>query len=119
MLTPPRRRWFQVSLAEWLILTTLLGIAWWQCAPWPVNDTGSRLLAQPGHDPDDPFDEAHLFAHVFENGAVVERYDFQRPPMHYEVFARLAVSSAAIIGGWLVGSIAIRAIMARRRPTQP
>ena len=117
MPTPPRRSLLQISLAEWLILTTLLGIAWWQCAWWPVNDTGSRLLAQPGHDPDDPFDDAHLFAHVFEDGALVERYDFQRPPMRYEVFARLAVSSAAIIGVWLVGSIAVRAIL-RRRPTQ-
>src|SRR5262245_21449757 len=31
MPATPRRRWFQFSLAEWLILTTLLGVAWWQC----------------------------------------------------------------------------------------
>ena len=117
MPTPPRRRWFQVSIAEWLILTTLLGIAWWQGARRPVNDTGSRLLAQPGHDPDDPFDEAHLFAHVFEDGAAFERYDFQRPPTKRESAFRGAISSAVIVGVWLVVAIVVRAIM-RRRPTQ-
>jgi hypothetical protein len=31
-----RRRWFQLSLAEWLILMSLVGVIWGQSAAWPV-----------------------------------------------------------------------------------
>ena len=44
MPTPPRRRWYQVRLAESLILTTLLGVTWWQCVRWPIAVTVSKQV---------------------------------------------------------------------------
>jgi len=45
MPTTSRRRWFQVSVAEYLFLTTLLGVVWWQCARWPVVETSPVEVA--------------------------------------------------------------------------
>jgi len=111
MQTVPRRRWFQVSLAEWLILTTLLGVAWWQCAMWPAADVLPFVTT------------SHVFWSEFGEVAGDSTYTsvgpfcFQRSPTSSEVAIRGAISSAAIIGVWLVGSIAIRAVI-RRRPAR-
>jgi hypothetical protein len=77
-----RRRWFQFGLAEWLILTGLLGIAWWQCIRWPVPDTE---LPE----------------------------ESERKPTRREAMVRMAISTVAIVGVWLVGSIAVRGFLGR------
>ena len=104
MPTPPRRRWFQISLAEWLILTTLLGVAWWQCASWPVVD---RV---PDTGPDAP-KAIFAWGYVFPPRIVL--VDVERMPPPGVVAVRGAIASIAIIGVWLVGSIAVRAIVRR------
>lgn len=103
MPTQSRRRWFQVSLAEWLILTTLLSVAWWQGARWPVREVMpvNCITIEYLDESDDA--DAETFYMKFE-------------PTPHEVAVRGAISSAAIVGVWLVGSVAVRAIW-RRRPT--
>jgi hypothetical protein len=77
-------------LAEWLILTMLLGLAWWQCARWPMTVTirGGKLIT--------PVEAMPLVAAQFE-------------PSPNVIAKRCAISSAATIGVWLAGSIAVRA----------
>ena len=97
-MPPPRRRWFQVSLAEWLILTTLLGGAWWQCTRWPVADTVPA-----------PIPKLTIGERLVGPLAAIP---IKRRPIWQEVAVRGAISSVVIIGVWLVGSIAVRADLA-------
>ena len=104
-----RRRWFQVSLAEWLILTTLLGLALWQCVR-PVEGVRTVIpTASPSNpNPRSTPPENWRITHETPNGQAMER-----PPTLSETTFRLVLSSA-FIGIWLVGSIAVRAIIRRR-----
>lgn len=95
MPTPPCRRWFQISLAEWLILTLLLGIVWWQCARWPVTET---VLVGVAIDLPGPVPSVKS----------TELQDMERKPMWDEAVVRGAIWSAALIAGWLVVSNAKR-----------
>ena len=113
--SPPSRRWFQVSLAEWLILTTLLGIAWWQCARWPVADTATTIVQEPFPGQSPPVTASGWrLAYVKQ---VKKTIDIKRAPPRRETAVRAGIASAAIVGVWLVGSIAVRAILQRRAVT--
>lgn len=114
MQTVPRRRWFQVSLAEWLILTTLLGLAWWQCARWPVADTELRQVSDGSSPPPLKVENGVVSGAWRLQYFVTKKFAIQRTPTRREIAVRVALSSAAIIGVWLVGSITVRAIIRRR-----
>ena len=91
---PSRRRWYQISLAEWLILTTLLSVAWWQSARWPVVETVTvrKIVEQRGVAP------IHK-----EETLVVGTHG----PAVKEISRRCAIASASIVGVWLACSIAV------------
>ena len=112
MPTPPRRRWYQVSLAEWLVLTTLLGVAWWFCTQLPVAETEFRQAQVGSNGP----------ARLREvNGVMVptsskqyfefKQFSIERMPTRSESVARGVISSVAIISVWLAGAIAVRTIV--------
>lgn len=117
---PPHRRWFQVSLAEWLILTTLLGVTWWFCTQLPVAETEFRQAQVGSNGP----------ARLREvNGVMVptsskqyfefKQFAIERMPTRSEAAIRGAISSAAIISVWLAGSVAVRGIVRHRRTRTP
>jgi hypothetical protein len=87
-----RRRWFQLGIMECLILTALLGVAWWQAAQSPVMEFYE--LAGP------PPDRIGVWI---------------RTPTHREMAIRGLLASAAIIALWLGGSVVWRAARTRLR----
>jgi hypothetical protein len=89
---PKRRRWFQFSIMEFLILTALLGVAWWQAAQWPVMEFYE--LAGP------PPDRIGVWI---------------REPTHQETATRGMLASAVIIALWIAAGVVWRAVRARLR----
>lgn len=117
MSTPQRRRWFQVSLAELVILTTLLGVAWWQCIKWPVADTATTTVMQQIPGPVAPVAPGQWrMAYV---RPVTSTIDIERPSTPREVAVRGAIATAVIVGIWLVASGAVRVVAWRRGRTVP
>lgn len=100
-----RRRWFQFSLAEWLILTTLLAVGWWQCTQWPVFDEIAALIHLVDIDIGGPeLTPSEHLAHM------------QRKPTVPEIVVRGVIASTAIVCAWLVCSLLVRAFVRGRRP---
>jgi len=78
-------------------------VAWWQSATLPAKKMALAMFRQGS----------------LEDGTLVDTMilieDGSRKPTLREVTVRGAILTAAIIGVWLIGSIAVRAILRRRR----
>ena len=89
----PRRRWFQIGLAELLILTTLLAIVCWQAASWPAI-----VRLGPGRS-------------AGRNGTILTYMAMEKriyPPPPATVLKRVGIGTAVLVGGWLAAKAAIR-----------
>ena len=92
MPTPPRRRWFQFAIGEFLILTAVLGVIWWQAARWPVMETFELAGRPPGR-----------------IGAAI------RAPTHRDIATRGLLASTIVIAAWMGARAAWSAARSRLR----
>jgi hypothetical protein len=83
-----RRRWFQFSVVELLILTALIAVVWFASARLPIHDT-TRVT---------PLDGSGLAA-TFEIG---------RPPTILETILRAIPASVATTSAWLAAILLVR-----------
>jgi hypothetical protein len=73
-----------------MILTALMGVAWWQAARWPVMETFELAGQPPGR-----------------IGAAI------RPPTHREIANRGLLASTVIIALWIGSGAAWNAVRSR------
>ena len=89
-----RRRWFQFSVGELLLLTAVLGIAWWQCSQWPVTEVVGNS----------PVSIGQWMSGVVDGGTMT----ITRPPNAVEITARGLASSLAIAVVWSAARVLLR-----------
>jgi hypothetical protein len=100
---PARRRWYQLGLGEYLLLTTLLGVIWWQCATRPAIKTlGPGSKTAPGG------------GVLTWSSMTIER----RPPPVRIVAYRGAVCTVGALVAWIAVATAIRRVARRSEMRQ-
>jgi hypothetical protein len=107
MTAPLRRRWFQFSLAEYLVLTTLLCIVWWQASTRPFTQYNQNWVTKDSNG-------------VVISSSHADSITLFRPPFDVAI-KRGATWSAATMGICVAGSIAIRGgrVLIQRRKERP
>jgi hypothetical protein len=98
-MTAPNRRWFQFSLKELLVLTTILAIACWVLAHWTVE-----MDAAPGQTIDTPIGKVSFQTYVHATFYLPLR----------QIALRLSIVAAVLIPAWIIGREIVRRLVAAR-----